>query len=483
MVLVADLSQEAEETIINVYNRPREERPSPTFAVSTRMTEAKAAGQDVIDLSVGELSSPPTQDQRSNWRAQRLEKHDLAPDDVHYQLAQDTGKKHLLKYGPGQGNKGLRTIAAETFVQDTGIEVKECNVVISTGAKGVLAGVIGTLHGPEFVAAEVEGFFRISKEADKIIMFSPGWSNNFDLPNADVAIVEVNTQNRGVPTAKMVKDVLEAYPDAKQMLLNIPSNPTGVDISAQEREEIFAVIREHVKTHPNLLVVNDDPYGKLSFAENPSQVRGENEKALFESGNIAVVKSFSKEYAIPGARVGYIISKNTDVLKHVINHNNNKGTTASNKTQNTAHEVMLHGGDEFIREKIEELRPARDLLITKIDQTVGVTISAPEATIYGFADFSGWKGTIPADSDKPIKTPQDLHKYLETGLGVYMVPGTDFYAPGSPEASDCWSMRIGFAGDIKELEKALDRIQIASEQLKNPHDRINGGTDGQVLAR
>lgn len=431
------------------YTTPAELRSSPTMSAANYGKKVAATGRDVIFLTVGDLYVKPTADELQGWCDQLAADARANPSAAYLKTV---AAKDTYKYADTLGAVGLRAAIAHCFMRDTGIEgVKETDIAVGTGAKGALNGVCAVLRA-----------------GDKVILASPGWPTNFDMFPAGVNVVEVDTQGRGLIAPDALKDVLAQHADAKAILINAPSNPTGSNYTAQERAQLMLVLKETVLNR-EFLVILDDPYGKLVFDGQTLQ-RGADEKALFDAGKIAVMRSMSKEYGLAGARIGYVVSKRAEVIETVKRWNESKGGGISGPEQTIAQASLLYG-EGFITRTIEDLREKRAILMRTVGEMQYAAMEEPRGTIYGWVDFRALKGmTIPAGNTVngealAITTPEDLMVYLVEVAGIQGVGGTPFYAPGSPLAGDDWHVRITFCGDKAELEKACAKLKQAESVL------------------
>jgi aspartate aminotransferase len=436
--------------IYDAYSVPNALRSSPTMSAANYGKKVAASGRDITFLTVGDLYVKPSVEQLQSWCAQLEADAKQHPDKVYLKTvpARDT-----YKYADTLGAVGLRAAIAHCFIRDTGIDgVTEQHVAVGTGAKGALNGVCSVLAS-----------------GDSVILASPGWPTNFDMFPAGVRVIEVDTEGRGLIAPEQLRRVLRAKPEAKAILINAPSNPTGANYSKEERIELMQVLQQEVVDR-EFLILLDDPYGKLVFDGQTLQ-RGDAEKALFNAGKIAVLRSMSKEYGLAGARIGYVVSKSPDVIEMVKRWNESKGGGISGPEQTTAHAALLYG-DAFIASTIEDLRSKRAVLMQAVKALRYATMQEPRGTIYGWINFSALKDkTIPAGhtlagAELTISTPEEMMVYLVEVAGVQGVGGTPFYAPGSPLALSDWHVRMTFCGDKAELEKAGAKLKRAEEVLK-----------------
>ena len=453
------------------YITPSVLRSSPTLSVGEAGKAVKAAGRDIVSFGAGELEITPTPEMMAAWEAKRAADAQAHPDDAKFKPADVTVKGDKNKYSPTGGTDGLRAAAAWRFAEDTGMDVTVDHVAVASGAKAVLNGVLKQVHG-----------YRDGKNGDTFIVWSPGWPTNYDMYDPGVELIVADTGGRGIPTPEQVTGILKQFPNTRGMSINAPCNPTGADYTPEEREAVLAAIRSFVEANnrskEDFMLVWDDPYGKISFVANPSQKRGENEKSLYASGHLVHVKSLSKEYGLPGERIGYVVSVNPAAPAAVKKFNENKSTVAGNTSQDEAQLALLYG-DDFVQATIADLKPKRQALIDGIREIAGATIDEPGATLYGWPDFSGLKGkVIPANSligEQPepleIDSPQVMMRYFRECAGLNAVPGEPFYPPGSELGQADWHLRMSFAGDGAVTEKALATLKDAIGKLQEKNSQ------------
>ena len=426
-----------------------EMRPSPTMSAANMAKDAEARGKKVDLVTIGDLFPKPAQDETARW-LNRLRQEAANPanakDDMYVTLR--SGEK-LYAYSETTGVPSLRAAAAHTFSRDTGCAATAAEVMIGVGGKGALNGA----------------FFNSVKSGDVVLMAVPCWPSNFDMFPPGSILVEIPTKD-GILRAADLKAALKAYPNPRMVLINAPSNPTGSNYTPDEREEFFAAIAAETK---DTIVASDDPYGKLIFDREPYDItkvlqRGPHEKKLFTEGREAVFRTVSKEYGLAGERVGFVVTKNKEMLRSLQLWNENKGGGMGVENQILAQAALLYG-DEFIAGAVALLKEKRQLLMDGVAKMKTATMEPPRGTIYGWVDFAGLKGKqVPADISETgeaysIATPADMMRYLVNVVGVCPVPGVPFYAPGSPSGKDDWHARVTFCGPMEQLKRVIANLQ------------------------
>ena len=454
-------------TATEVFVKPRGVRGSPTMGAGQLAEKARGLGVPIITFTLGDLyPKPDEQTDIAHWVQQLKDAHANDPSAEMYKL-----RTHDRRgYAPAAGLMSLRTACAHHFTRDTGLAAHAADVRIGHGGKGTLTGAFRNLE---------------KKESPLVITAAPGWPTNYDVFPHGTRMVEVDTQGRGLMNPQQLNDALAQFVEPDVILINAPSNPTGENYEAAEREAILSIVAEKTKT---TTVVFDDPYGKLVFRD-PYDItkvlqRGPTEKALFEAGRVAVIRTASKEYGMADSRVGWLVTKNKTLLESLQNYNESEAGGISGISQE---EVMaaLHFGDGFIERTVAALATKRAMVIDGVGALNRATLHAPQGTIYAWIDFSKLQGCfVPAhaiatdaardailtDAEKQaggfvIHTPSDMMRYLAYIAAICPVQGTPFHAPGLSLATRDWHIRFTFCGDAKELARGIEQLQNAERQL------------------
>lgn len=452
-----------------VFVKPRGVRGSPTMGAGQLAERAKSLGVDVITFTLGDLFPKPDEESDiAQWVKQLKDAHAKHPAEEMYKLRQGGARR---SYAPAAGLMSLRACCAHHFTRDTGIDAAAADVRIGHGGKGTLTGA-----------------FRNFEKRDNptMMMAAPGWPTNYDVVPAGTRIIEVDTQGRGLMSPEQLAEALKAHPNPDVILINAPSNPTGENYEAAEREALLKVVAEHTQT---TTVVFDDPYGKLVFWDVPYDItrvlqRGPLEKQLFAEGRVAVIRTASKEYGMADSRVGWLVTKNKALLESLQNFNESEAGGISGMAQE---EVMaaLHFGDGFIERTVAELKLKRQMVIDGVSALQFARLSAPQGTIYAWIDFSALEGQfVPAsaltekavaeilsDGERKqggftIASPADMMRYLAYVVGICPVQGTPFYAPGLSLGPRDWHIRFTFCGEKGELARGIQKLQQAENLLR-----------------
>lgn len=431
-------------------------RSSPTMSAGNMAKEAEARGKQVDVVTVGDLFPKPPQAVIEQWLEQ-LHADAKKPENKGHPIYTLRPDDKLYAYSETTGLPSFRATVAQCFTRDTGLQATAAEVMVGTGGKGALNGA----------------FFNSVKAGEVVLLAAPGWPTNYDMFPTGVKLVELATGD-GILRAEVLKEALKQYPNPAMILINAPCNPTGANYTPAEREAFFATVLAETQT---TLVASDDPYGKLVYTQENYDIRavlqrGENEKKLHEAARLATFRTVSKEYGLAGERVGFVVTKNAQMLQSLQRWNENKGGGMGVQNQLLAQAALLYG-DGFITEAVALLKKKRALLLDGINALSYGTMEAPKGTIYGWPDFSGLKGkTVPASISETgaayvIQTPADMQRYLVNVAGVCGVSGTPFYAPDSPSAAADWHVRISFCCDMAQLERVIEKLKATEAKLED----------------
>jgi aspartate aminotransferase len=231
-------------------------------------------------------------------------------------------------------------------------------------------------------------------------------------------------------------------PRTKWFIFNSPSNPTG---AAYTRDEIKALTDVLLK-HDNVWVLSDDIYEHLvydGFAfSTPAQV----EPKL--KGRTLTMNGVSKAYSMTGWRIGY--AGGPEPLIKAIATLQSQSTSNPCSISQWASVEALEGPQDFLKRWVASFQDRRDLVVSMLNQTKGLTCPTPEGAFYVYPSCAGVIGRTSRDG-KTIATDEDFATALLQEEGVAVVHGAAFGL--SP------FFRISYATGIEALEEACRRIQ------------------------
>lgn len=221
------------------------------------------------------------------------------------------------------------------------------------------------------------------------------------------------------------------------MFLNSPANPTGSCYTRAELEAIGDVL----KRHPQVVVLADDIYEHIHWADEPFCSIATACPDLIDQ--VITINGVSKCYAMTGWRIGYAGGPK-EVIRAMKTIQSQITSNPSSISQ-VAAAAALDGDQTCITEMVAAYKERSDYIVKALNEIPGFECRNGEGAFYAFPQVTG------AMQEKGLAEDGDLVKLLLNEADVVMVPGTPFGAPGY--------VRISFACSIDELEKAVARIR------------------------
>jgi aspartate aminotransferase len=387
-------------------------KPSPTLATAAKAKAMKAQGIDVVDFGVGE----PDFDTPENVKQAGIK-------------AIQSG---FTKYTPAGGTDELKDAVIDKFKKDNNLAYERSQVLISCGAKHSLYNIAEALFDP----------------GDEVIIPAPYWVSYPDqvlLNDATPVIVETTAEEGFTLTAKKLEQSVTKK--TKALVLNSPSNPTGLAYDRKTLEEIAAVAVRH-----QLYVISDEIYEKLlydGFKHVSIASLGKEIKDL-----TIVVNGVSKSHAMTGWRIGYAAGPK-NVLSAMANIQSQSTSNPCSISQKAAVEA-LRGPQDFIATMNVEFDKRRRTMVERLNAMKGVTCLMPVGAFYAFPDVSRLFGK--SVNGKTIKGSADLATYLLEDAQVALVSGDAFGAEAY--------IRLSYATSMENIRKGLDRIEKAFARLQ-----------------
>jgi len=384
-------------------------KASPTMAITALATELKAAGRDIISLSVGE----PDFDTPENIK----------------EAAIAAIRRGDTKYTVFDGRMELKQAVCAKFKRENGLDYEPGQVSISSGGKQVLYNAMVATLSP----------------GDEVIVPAPFWVSYPEMVLlADGNPVPVTCpQNNGF---KLRPEDLDAAvtPKTKWLILNSPSNPTGAAYTAAELRGLADVLLKH----PQVWILTDDMYEHLVYDDFDYKTIAQVEPRLYE--RTLTVNGVSKAYCMTGWRIGYGAGPK-QLIKAMGAIQSNSTANPCSISQAAAIEA-LNGPQDFIAPNARIFKERRDLVVNALNKIPGMYCPRPEGAFYVYPSVAGLIGKKTPQGET-IRNDEDFAKYLLAAEGVAVVHGEAFgLAP---------HIRISYATSNAVLEEACRRIERA----------------------
>ncbi|CCE98098.1 Aspartate aminotransferase [Sinorhizobium fredii HH103] len=387
---------------------------SPSTAAAARARELKAAGRDIVDMTVGE----PDFDTPDNVKAAA-------------HAAIDRGE---TKYTPVNGTPALRKAIIGDFERRLGLSYADNEICVGGGAKQIL-----------FLA------LMASVENDaEVIIPAPYWVSYPDMviANDGKPVIVQCPQEQGF---KLTPEALEAAitPKTLWLVLNAPSNPTGAAYSRAELEALGQVLLRH----PQVFVLSDDIYDQVWFRDEPMTTLVAAVPEL--KGRVLLTNGVSKSYAMTGWRIGY--GAGPAPLVAAINKLQSQMSSCPSSVSQAAAAHALSSDQSFVAESVKVYKERRDYACARLNAVPGLSCLAPDGAFYLFPNCAGVIGRKTPEG-KTIETDLDFVLYLLDGVGVAALQGSAYGL--SPY------FRLSIATSMEAITEACDRIERAVAALR-----------------
>ncbi|MGH1573229.1 pyridoxal phosphate-dependent aminotransferase [Methylobacterium sp. P31] len=382
-------------------------KPSATIVMTQKARDLKASGVDVISLSVGE----PDFD---------------TPEHIK-QAAIDAIHRNETRYPPVSGIVPLREAIVRKFKRENGLDYKVSQTIVGTGGKQVL----------------YNAFLATLNPGDEVVIPRPYWVSYPEmvgLCGGTPVFADTDMEHGFKLQPKELDRVLT--PKTKWIVLNSPSNPSGAAYSRDEMKALTDVLLRY----PDVHILTDDIYEHLTYGDfafvTPAQV----EPQLIE--RTLTMNGVSKGYAMTGWRIGY--AAGPEKLIKAMDFVQGQQTSGASTIAQWAAVAALDGPQDHLAKFRAAFQGRRDLVVSMLNQTRGLTCPTPEGAFYVYPSCAALIGKK-TEAGKTIETDEDFVMELLQAEGVAAVHGSAFgLGP---------NLRISYATSNAVLEEACRRIQ------------------------
>ena len=382
-------------------NRLSNITPSVTIGISSKVSELKNLGKDIINLSIGEPDFNVPSKAKS--------------------VGIDSLNNNETKYNLVSGLKILREEICKKLLNENNCKYSIDEIVVSNGAKHAITNTLLAVTNP----------------GDEVLLPKPYWvsySEMTKIVNAVPIPIETEKSNEFKLTGKLLKKYITNK--TKVLILNNPSNPTGVVYKKEELLDIANVCLKH-----NIYILADEIYEKICYTDNFVSVASLSD----EIKDITItINGFSKSAAMTGIRLGYSAS-NKEIAKginaiqgHLVSH-------PSLTSQYIGYGALKQCNND-INSMVKTYKYRRDLIVSKLDTIPNIEYIYPEGAFYVFIDLSKIKNKF---NYKESFSIEFCEKFLEE-YNVAVVPGIAFGIDNY--------VRISYACKEDYFLEALDRL-------------------------
>jgi aspartate aminotransferase len=383
--------------------------PSATMAVEGRVQEMRRKGEPVIGFGAGEPDFP-------------------TPEAI-----KDAGieaiSSNFTKYTPTGGTAQLKEAIAAQETKNTGIAYKPSQVCVHNGGKESIYLAVNALI----------------EQGDEVLIPAPYWVSYFEqvvlAEGKPVLVFAGASQN-----FKVTAEQLEAAttPNTRLLILNSPSNPTGMVYSHSE----LAAIADWARRHPDIIILTDELYDRIVFIDDYA-------RWLCVAPDLAdrtiIVNGLSKAYSMTGWRLGYAAGPEP-IIKAMLKIQGHSTSHPASITQAAALRAYTMDLSNEIETMVAAFKARRDFIVPALNEIAGVHCPMPEGAFYAFPDLSGVLNK-PLKYGKTCKSSEELAMYLLDTVKVGIVHGEAFGAPGCA--------RLSYALYIDKIKEGVARIKDA----------------------
>lgn len=389
----------------NTSDRLSRIKPSATIAVSMRAAELKAAGENIIGLGMGE----PDFD---------------TPDHIQ-QAGIDAIQSGKTRYTAVDGTAALKQAIIDKFSNENQLSFTPKQIIVSSGAKQSIFNLLVALLNP----------------GDEVIIPAPYWVSYPDmtlLADGKPVILEAGPEQSYKITASQLESAITAR--TRLIILNSPSNPSGMAYDSQELKALAEVL----KKHPQVYVCSDDIYEHIYWGQEPYHCLLNVCPELAD--RTITVNGVSKAYAMTGWRIGYAAGPE-DVVAAM---RKTQGQSTSNpcSISQAAATAALSGDQSGIATRNAAFKERHDFVVKRLNQIPGFRCLEGQGAFYAFPDVSEAIRNI-----DNVSNDVEFAEFLLNKAGVATVPGSAFGSEGH--------LRLSYATSIEVLDDAISRIEKA----------------------
>ncbi|MBE7659589.1 pyridoxal phosphate-dependent aminotransferase [Tenacibaculum finnmarkense] len=372
--------------------------------MAAKARELKAAGKDIISLSLGEP--------------------DFNTPDFIKDAAIEAINQDYNSYTPVDGYVELKEAICTKFKRDNNVTYTPNQIVVSTGAKQSIANIAQVLLNP----------------GDEVLLPAPYWVSYSAIATlCEAKFVEIPSS---IDTDfKITPAQLEAAitPKTKMIFFNSPNNPSGTIYTEAEYRALAKVL----ENHPNIYILSDEIYEHINYGtQHFSFAAIEN---MYD--RTITVNGLAKAFAMTGWRIGFIgapqwIAKACTKMQGQI-------TSGTNCIAQRAAITAVLAEPSKIKYMVDEFKTRRDLVLSLFAEIEGFKLNIPEGAFYVFPDVSSFFGKTIKGHE--IKNASDFSMLLLEEANVATVTGEAFGAPAC--------IRMSYAASELQLREAVRRIK------------------------
>jgi len=331
-------------------------------------------------------------------------------------------KENFTKYTPASGIMDLKKAISKNLEDELNYKPDTNEIIITPGSKFGIYSLIQV----------------VVNKGDEVIIPLPYWVSYPEIVKlAEGKVVYANHLNKDDLFEITAKSYIDEYTErTRAIILNSPSNPTGMLI---KEEELIKIIEFFSKK--DVLIIIDDCYRNLIYNNEKfpnifNLVKGAKD-------NIALVSSLSKTYSMTGWRIGYTVAAKdlTEAMLKIQQHSTSNPCSISQK-------AALEGLTKpkpYLQDMINEYKKRRDYIADFFNKLGNINFKLPNGAFYFFADFSYYI------EKNGYKDDYEFAMDILEKLNIIVVPGSAFGAKNY--------LRISYATSFEDIKKGLNKLK------------------------
>ncbi|MCU7799489.1 MAG: pyridoxal phosphate-dependent aminotransferase [gamma proteobacterium symbiont of Lucinoma myriamae] len=378
-------------------------KPSATLVITAKAKALKAEGKAIIGLGAGE----PDFDTPEHIKNAAIK-------------AINNG---FTKYTAVGGTPELKQAICDKFKRDNSLTYTPDQVLVSSGGK--------------------QSFYNLCQaflnDGDEVIIPAPYWVSYPDmviLAGGQPVILSTGIdEGFKISPAQLKAAITEK---TRLVVLNTPSNPTGVTYTRADLKAIGAVLKEH----PDILIASDDMYEHIVWSDEPFCTIAEVCPELYTQ--TLTMNGVSKAYSMTGWRIGYAAGP-ADLIAAMTKIQSQSTSNPCSISQAATLEA-LNGDQSCIQTMLKAFKERHDYVVAAVNAIPAMQALPSQGAFYTFVDMQAI-----IKQTEGINDDVELADYILSKAEVALVPGSAFGAPGY--------MRISFATSMENLQEAMQRLE------------------------
>lgn len=379
--------------------------PSPTLSIDAKYKQMLADGIDVVGFGAGEPDFNTPEHIRN--------------------AAIDAINGGQTRYTPAAGTLKLRQAVANKFKNDNNLNYKPTQIVISNGAKHSLTNAFSAILNP----------------GDEVIIPAPYWVSYPEMVKMADGVpkfVFADEEHEFKITAQQLEEAITEK--TKAVILNSPSNPTGMVYTERELRSLAETAVKH-----DLIIVADEIYEKLVYDGNSHTSIASFSEEIFD--HTITINGVSKSYAMTGWRIGFAAAN--DKIAKIMSNIQSHAASNPNSIAQAATIAALEGPQDEVEAMRQVFAERRNHMVKRINEIDGVSCITPQGAFYVMMNIKELFGKTYCG--KTINSSDDFAEVLLENAKVALVPGSGFGAEGY--------VRWSYATSIENIDKGLDRLE------------------------